>query len=226
MTSNNYVTILGWMTNLNIKGNELIVYAIIHGFSQDNDSYFYGSLNYLAQWTGTTEQCMADVLKKLGDKGLVERIVREGKTNLYRTINPFEQGNCIINNEKPKRKRIRDVDKYKTEVEEVISYLNNKLGSRYTSKSITNNKLIISKIKDGFTVEDFKNVIDKKYAEWNDNPDFSRYLRPQTLFGDKFENYVNQESTSKNLSSYTIHTDNTDSFDSDEKVAVNTSIVY
>ena len=48
----NYISISGWMvTRLGLKGNELLVYAIIYGFSQDDETMFTGSLQYLADWT-------------------------------------------------------------------------------------------------------------------------------------------------------------------------------
>ena len=49
MKSDNYVVIQGWMCNeLNLKGNELLVYALIYGFSQDSESQFNGSRSYIA----------------------------------------------------------------------------------------------------------------------------------------------------------------------------------
>ena len=47
----NYITIQGWMrTELELKGNDLMVYAIIYGFSQSESNRFTGSLQYLADW--------------------------------------------------------------------------------------------------------------------------------------------------------------------------------
>lgn len=70
----NYVTIAGWMvTDLGLKGNELLVYAIIYGFSQDGENRFTGSLQYLADWTNSTKQGIAKNLKSLCEKGLLEK---------------------------------------------------------------------------------------------------------------------------------------------------------
>ena len=72
INSRHYVTILGWMvSDLHLKGNELIVYAIIHGFSQDGETVFSGSLAYLQAWTGRTKKPLIAILKKLQDKGLL-----------------------------------------------------------------------------------------------------------------------------------------------------------
>ncbi|MBR0246030.1 MAG: helix-turn-helix domain-containing protein [Bacteroidales bacterium] len=75
LTSKNYVTILGWMVNdLHLKGSELLVYAIIHGFCQDGDSEFTGSVAYLQAWTGLSYQGTANVLKSLVQKGLLAKV--------------------------------------------------------------------------------------------------------------------------------------------------------
>lgn len=69
---NNYIVIQGWMiNNLNLKGNELIIYAIIFGFSQIENQLFNGSLQYLADWTNSTKQGVSKNLKSLVDKGLI-----------------------------------------------------------------------------------------------------------------------------------------------------------
>ena len=76
--------------------------------------------------------------------------------------------------------------------EEIINYLNLKTGSNYRSDIYKTRKLIQSRWKEGFKLEDFKNVIDKKTIEWF-NTDMKKYLRPETLFGTKFEGYLNQD---------------------------------
>ena len=68
----NYINIQGWMvTDLGLKGNELLIYAIIYGFTQDGEHKFKGSLNYLASWTNSTKQGMIKALKKLIEKNLI-----------------------------------------------------------------------------------------------------------------------------------------------------------
>lgn len=70
----NYISIMGWMVNkLHLKGNELLIYAIIYGFSQAEQQTFSGSLQYLADWTNSTRQGVMKNLKSLLDKGLIEK---------------------------------------------------------------------------------------------------------------------------------------------------------
>lgn len=88
----NYVTILGWMvTDLHLKGNELLIFAIIHGFSQDGEGEFTGSVAYLQSWTGLSYQGVANVLKSLVEKSLLAKtqMVVNGVTFChYRTLDP------------------------------------------------------------------------------------------------------------------------------------------
>lgn len=67
-----YITIQGWMlTDLKLRGNELLVYAIIYGFSQDDESWFTGSRQYLADWCGCTVRSIQTILNNLVDKKLI-----------------------------------------------------------------------------------------------------------------------------------------------------------
>ena len=70
----NYITIQGWMVNkLQLKGNALMVYAIIYGFSQEENSWFTGTSNYLAEWCNCSRQSISTILKKLVEQGLIEK---------------------------------------------------------------------------------------------------------------------------------------------------------
>ena len=62
----------------------------------------------------------------------------------------------------------------------------------FKTKSNSTIKLINARFKDGYVVEDFKTVILKKYNGWKDT-DMEKYLRPSTLFGNKFEAYFNEK---------------------------------
>lgn len=70
----NYICIQGWMlSKLGLKGNQLLIYAIIYGFCQDGHSCFHGSLEYLQLWTNSTRQGVINVLKELMEKKLIRR---------------------------------------------------------------------------------------------------------------------------------------------------------
>lgn len=73
----------------------------------------------------------------------------------------------------------------------VIDYLNKKASTNYRASTKNTQSFINARVKEGYTVEDFKKVIDSKSREWL-GTDFEKYLRPSTLFGTKFENYLNE----------------------------------
>ena len=82
------------------------------------------------------------------------------------------------------------------EIKGIIEYLNIKSNSHYKYSTDKTQTLIKDRIKDGFTLDDFKIVIDKKCEEWL-GTDFEKFLRPETLFSNKFEGYLNQKITAK-----------------------------
>lgn len=81
-------------------------------------------------------------------------------------------------------------------ISEIITYLNKKIGTRYREGNKVTQKHIKARLKEKYTVEDFKTVIDKKCAEWK-GTDMEKYLRPETLFGTKFESYLNAPATNR-----------------------------
>ncbi|HEU3695654.1 TPA: conserved phage C-terminal domain-containing protein [Streptococcus pneumoniae] len=88
---------------------------------------------------------------------------------------------------------IKDLEKTKhKELWIPIAYLNQVANKRYKFVDKTK-RLLLARFKEGYTLEDFKQVIDIKTAEWKDSPEFSKYLRPETLFGTKFDGYLNQK---------------------------------
>lgn len=92
----------------------------------------------------------------------------------------------------PKTKNLNEKAK------DIIDYLNAKLGTKYKAGNRKTLALIKARMSEGFTVEDFKTVIDKKTLEWAQEANMCQYLRPVTLFSSKFESYLNQPSQAKN----------------------------
>lgn len=78
--------------------------------------------------------------------------------------------------------------------DEIVGHLNEVTGSSFRSKTEKTRRHIRARFADGFTKDDFFAVIDKKASEWGGDPKMSQYLRPETLFGSKFEGYLNQPS--------------------------------
>ena len=76
----------------------------------------------------------------------------------------------------------------------VVGYLNEKAGTTYRASSKATQSHINARLSEGYTVDDFKIVIDKQCTKWK-GTEYEQYLRPSTLFGTKFENYLNGKTT-------------------------------
>jgi hypothetical protein len=122
-----FITIQAFMVNdLHLKGNELLVYAIIYGFSQDGESEFTGSLQYLADWTNSTQQGVLKALKSLLQKQLIlKNEKRNGfiKYCTYKTTETKFNGNEPLNKvESPaKQSLIDDETKFNGAIKQSLS---------------------------------------------------------------------------------------------------------
>ena len=92
------------------------------------------------------------------------------------------------------KEREREKDKDKELYNSIIAHLNEKAGTNYKASSKATQTCIHARLAEGFTQDDFFAVIDKKCAEWI-GTDYEKFLRPSTLFGTKFESYLNAKVT-------------------------------
>ena len=83
-------------------------------------------------------------------------------------------------------------EKQKIPYEEIVEFLNRNAGTHYRHTAEKTRGMIRSRFKEGFTLEDFKTVIEFKCREWSGNKQMERFLRPDTLFGTKFDRYLNE----------------------------------
>ena len=95
--------------------------------------------------------------------------------------------------EKPKAPRKKGTEtSYPNEVyEDIVNFLNQATGKNYKTNSVINRKFITQRLNDGFTLEDFKQVISVKSTNWLGSK-MEQFLRPETLFSNKFESYLNE----------------------------------
>lgn len=93
--SDNHVCLNGWMINeLDLSGNELIVYAVIWGFTQDGNQWCTASQAYIARWANITTRALIKILNKLEEKGLLikeKNTCRKGFECKYRAVRPGEE---------------------------------------------------------------------------------------------------------------------------------------
>lgn len=116
--------------------------------------------------------------------------------NVERKRNGSRGGRPTKVPEKPKeqKKQVESVKKKDPPpYQEIIDYLNEKAGKRFKVNEKTKAH-INARVNDGYTLADFRAVIEKKVAEWR-GTEMDKFLRPETLFGTKFEGYLNQNET-------------------------------
>lgn len=193
---------------LGLKGNEATVFSLIYSFSRDGDSWFQGSQAYLAAWCGSTTRGIRKNLDALLEKKLIEK--RESKVNgrlvcdyrvslssSYRNKVPTstEQSShhIIEDNNNPS-----DIDTivsisspHRGAVERIVDYLNARTGKHFLTTAKATQRKINARLKEGRTVDDFIKVIDTKSTEWLGTK-WEKFLSPDTLFGEKFERYLNE----------------------------------
>jgi uncharacterized phage protein (TIGR02220 family) len=102
---------------------------------------------------------------------------------------------------KPAPKKASVPDPHSADYKAVVEYLNEKTDSHYQASGAKTRELIHARLNSGFGVDDFKRVIDNKAAEWM-GTEMQKYLRPSTLFGPKFEEYLNQQNVRPQSRSY------------------------
>lgn len=172
--------------------------------SLDNDDGCYASNKYFAEFFGVTNGRASQIISKLSEKGYVnidyemegklikKRILKVNKTmypvfNKLNTPIKYSKGGYLEN--------FKDNNIYSNNlnlIKDIVEYLNEKAGTKYHYKTKDTQKHINARLTEGFTLDDFKKVIDIKCDEWL-GTDMEKFIRPMTLFGTKFESYLNQK---------------------------------
>lgn len=187
MRNENFITIQGWMVNeLELSGNDLICYAVIYGFSQD-DNYWEGSQTYLSEWLGISRRTTIDVLNRLILYGYIDKQeyeVNKVKFCKYKAIIPNftrceesaqggceESAHCIYNIDNNKEERDKSLSK-KDDIFEKCWEAYRRKGSKAKAKTYWNK----------LSEEEKQNVLKhiKAYVSARDiayQKDFERYLR-------------------------------------------------
>jgi len=132
-------------------------------------------------------EAICEKRKEAGLKGGRPKKVEDIKAEIIKQAEEAEKQKNQKVSEKSKK------TKSKIPYIEIIDYLNEACGTRYTAFAKATQRLINARFNEGFTLEDFKQVIDIKAAEWLGDAKMNAFLRPETLFGTKFESYLNQK---------------------------------
>lgn len=171
--SESVLVIQPWMvTELKLKGNELLVFAIIHNFSSDGESVFFGSLDYLATWCNSTKQGIIKSLNSLVQKGFITKTeCGVGQTNKYSTKFTSKQSLMGI-----KQSLIEPLNKVEQTVKQ--SLINNKYIikediKKDNKKGKSKKEKFLDSISSKLQEYDFKQTVEEKildfYEMWYDN---------------------------------------------------------
>jgi uncharacterized phage protein (TIGR02220 family) len=154
--------------------------------------------------------CLIKEMAKVKNKDLIAQVFAHIKCreDLNKTvaeiIAEYEEKNGVLaysnekDNDNDNDNDNEDTSPNRERIVQVISYLNQKAGTKFRSSTAKTKSMINARLAEGFTLEDFKVVIDKKCAEWIGDEKMEKYLRPETLFGTKFEGYLNAKTTGRN----------------------------
>ena len=189
------------------------IYAFISSYAGAGITSF-PSVNLITDMLGISRQRFNKHRKLLEDKGYIT--IKNERTsdgswgkNVYtletlpRLQNPTSDNptsdnvttnnNTINNNTINNNTKSMSGNPTRVPYKEIIDYLNEKTGRNYQHKAKVNQKAIKARMNEGYTLEDFKTVIDKKTDEWNNDAKMKEFLRPETLFSEKFDRYLNEE---------------------------------
>lgn len=197
--------------DMNIYEREILI--LLYRYSNFNTNiagYTVGQLVASSDKVlGLTTQKVRTILKNLEKKGYIE-FLTSGSKGKESTLKITIKQQLFNNNVTNKSEQLQQVEGGKQQQSNnnvtilskkkekdnniyslVIDYLNKKASTNYRATTKNTQSFINARVKEGYTVEDFKKVIDSKSREWL-GTDFEKYLRPATLFGTKFENYLNE----------------------------------
>jgi len=164
----------------------------------------YASNKYIADFCQCSETKVSTAISKLVTMGYLyvksfdgrQRELKSRLSNFERQTNKnLKADSQNLKESNTSNKPINNTDK--NIIAAVVEYLNEKSGTNYRASSKSTARHIEARLHEGYTLQDFKTVIDKKVAEWKGG-EMEKYLRPETLFGSKFEGYLNARVTQQN----------------------------
>lgn len=186
------------------------------------DGWFFQTIEKLEDVTTLSRHKQDNSIKQLQEIGLIEVSVKGMPAKRYFKIN--EESLIAILFDNKQQTSLRNIDKlvckksatskestYKENIykesnkdivgkpdsvpyKKIIDYLNEVANKKYRHTTAKTKALIKARSNEGFTLDDFKKVIDVKNDEWKDDEKMQKFIRPETLFGTKFESYLNQQS--------------------------------
>jgi len=127
------------------------------------------------------------------EENQINQHINQQLTNKQPTTNHIQERKEGIRKERIKDYTLSGRSQNTIPYQEIIAYLNEKTGRDYKDGTPKTRTLINVLWKQGFQLQDFQKVIDNKVKDWITDQKYSKYLRPETLFGTKFEGYLNEQ---------------------------------
>lgn len=165
---------------------------------RDGNVFQYYTNEQLMVDLNSSEKTIIKFKKELKDVGLLKE-VRQGNNLPNRiyisavdgTVNSTVSELEILQTNKTDNNEIDNNNNKLLICKEIISYLNLKAKKNFKVDTASHQKFIKARLKEGYVLEDFKKVVDIMVAKWK-GTEYEQYLQPQTLFGNKMDNYLNQ----------------------------------
>lgn len=180
-----------------LKFDEMIVKLALETFSRLNMVQLEEHTILISGWNKHQNIAGLEKIREDTRKRVEKYRAKQKKPQLgcNVTCNVTETQGNDIEEEKEKEEEIereRETEEEKEAIIKIVNCFNSTCGTTYKNTTQTTRKHILARLREGFSVDDFNTVIRKKHLEWAKNNEMSKYLRPNTLFGTKFESYLNQ----------------------------------
>lgn len=186
MKNENYITIQGWMINvLKLKGNELVLFSIIYGFSQDNNSEYKGSINYISNSLQISKRSAVNLINRLVDKNYIIKIEDESG-------NRFKYNYDLINNLLGSAKNAQEVvqkmhrgSAKNAQTGSAKSAYNNILNNNNTNNNINKKKLFRNSIYSNYEEVKKYMLSKKELIDKYKGADLRYYIEAVEIWTDK-----------------------------------------
>lgn len=196
------------MSNYHLRDKNLTLKAkgLLSWMLSNTDDWDYSVAGIVAN-VKESKDAVNSALTELEDRGYLHREQKRegGKFGDIEYViyeKPFTENPLSVNptTENPQQRNTNITNTKNKEIpkkenipfSKIVSYLNDKAGTSFRSSSKDTQKHIIARWNDGYRLDDFFRVIDVKVTEWRNDKKMAQYLRPSTLFGTKFESYLQQ----------------------------------
>lgn len=162
----------------------------------------YATNKYIAEFCQCSESKVSHSISKLIAAGYLKKAIFDGRQRIIKSnlLPQVVVESATTTEERNEPKKAVEKKNYIQECQQIISFLNEKAGTKYRATSKTTQAHISARLNEGFTLDDFLTVIKNKCEDWK-GTEFEKYLCPETLFGNKFEKYLNAKVTSRNKKS-------------------------